>query len=62
MAMHIVKVNPERAKQWAEEAVASGVIETEDQEIGFINSVTGGGNPMVEIWNSWSEYASWCWL
>ena len=55
MAMHIVKVNPERAKQWAEEAVASGVIETEDQEIGFINSVTGGGNPMVEIWNSWSD-------
>ena len=55
MAMHIVKVNPERAQKWAEEAVASGVIEQEDQEIGFLTSVTGNGNPMVEIWNSWSD-------
>ena len=55
MAMHIVKVNPDRAKKWAEEAVASGVIETEEHEIVFLNSITGGGNPMVEIWNSWND-------
>ena len=55
MAMHIVKVSPETAKKWAEEAVASGVIEDIDQEFAFITSVTGGGNPMVELWNSWSD-------
>ena len=55
MAMHIVKVNPDKAKKWAEEAVASGVIEQEDQEIGFITAVTGNGNPMIELWNSWSD-------
>ena len=32
MAMHTVKVQPNKAKQWAEEAIQEGVIETTDQE------------------------------
>lgn len=55
MAMHIVKINPDRAKQWAEEAVKSGVIETEEQEIGFRQTVTGYANPMVQLWNEWND-------
>ena len=55
MAMHIVKVNPSKAKQWAEEAVASGVIETEEQEVCFLTASTGKNNPLVELWNSWND-------
>ena len=55
MAMHIVKVNPSKAKQWAEEAVASGVIETEEQEVCFLTASTGKNNPLVELWNTWSD-------
>lgn len=55
MAMHIVKVNPSKAKQWAEEAVASGVIETEDQEMFFSQTITGNSNPMIDLWNSWND-------
>ncbi len=55
MAMHIVKANPDRAKQWAEEAVKSGVIETEEQEMGFRQTVTGYANPMVQLWNDWND-------
>ena len=35
MAMHIVKVEPQTAKEWAEEAVASGVIEDIGEQMGF---------------------------
>lgn len=55
MAMHIVKVEPETAKQWAEEAVASGVIETEDQQHGLYPMITGFTHPLVDICNSWSD-------
>jgi hypothetical protein len=55
MAMHIVKVEPETAKQWAEEAVASGVVETEDQQHALYPMVSGFTHPYVEICNSWSD-------
>ena len=35
MAMHIVKVEPETAKRWAEEAVAGGVIERTEEQHGI---------------------------
>ena len=44
MAMHLVKLMPNEAKQWAEEAVASGVIEATNQQIGYnlaSNGLTG---------------------
>lgn len=55
MAMHIVKADPQKAQRWAEEAVASGVIETVEQEMAFITVVTGGANPMYEVWNNWGD-------
>lgn len=55
MAMHIVKVEPETAKKWAEEAVASGVIEAANEQQGFFTLVTGGSHPLVNICNSWGD-------
>lgn len=53
MAMHIVKVEPETAKVWAEEAVASGVIEDIYQQHGIYTS-SGFTHPLVEI-NGWGD-------
>ena len=55
MAMHMVKVEPETAKQWAEEAVASGVVEKEDQQHALYPMVSGFTHPYVEICNSWND-------
>lgn len=55
MAMHLVKVEPETARQWAEEAVASGVVETEDQQQGIYPIITGFTHPYMTIVNSWSD-------
>lgn len=55
MAMHMVKVEPETAQQWAEEAVAGGVIESIDQQQGVFPSVIGFTHPLVEIANSWND-------
>lgn len=55
MALHMVKVEPETAKQWAEEAVASGVIETVDQQHALYPMVSGFTHPYVDICNSWSD-------
>ena len=55
MAMHIVKVDPDKARKWAEEAVSSGVIEEEKDEISFNLTVTGYSNPLIEIWNNWND-------
>lgn len=55
MAMHIVKVEPETAKKWAEEAVAAGVIETTAQEIALKPSVVGFTHPLVEIATTWGD-------
>lgn len=55
MAMHMVKVEPDSAKVWAEEAVAGGVIEELNQQQGVYPSVTGFTHPLVEIANSWND-------
>lgn len=53
MAIHMSKVEAATAKQWAEEAVAGGVIENETDEIGLFPSRLGSAHPLVEImgWN-----------
>lgn len=53
MAIHMSKVEPATAKQWAEEAVAGGVIENEADEIGLFPSKFGIDHPLIEImgWN-----------
>lgn len=54
MAMHIVKVEPAMAKEWAEEAVASGVIEDTGEQMGFFQSYDAIGHPLVQIQN-WGD-------
>ena len=54
MAMHIVKVEPATAKEWAEEAVASGVIENAGEQMGFFQSYNAIGHPLVQI-QSWGD-------
>ncbi len=55
MAMHIVKVAPGMAKRWAEEAVASGVVETREQEL-FLNALDlGYAHPLYTISNTWND-------
>lgn len=44
MAMHLVKVMPAEAQQWAEEAVAAGVVEAQNHEVGL--------NPLTNCWNA----------
>ena len=53
MAIHMSKVEPATAKQWAEEAVAGGVIENEADEIGLFPYLLGSAHPLIEImgWN-----------
>lgn len=53
MAIHMSKVEPATAKQWAEEAVAGGVIENEADEIGLFPSLLGSAHPLIKImgWN-----------
>ena len=55
MAMRVVKVLPENAKKWAEEAVKDGVIESTNQEVGLFPSLIGFTNPLVEISETWSD-------
>ena len=55
MAMHIVKVEPQTAKEWAEEAVESGVIESADDQQGIFPILLGFGHPLVDICNSWGD-------
>lgn len=55
MAMRIVKVKPELAKQWAEEAVAGGVIESYEQQVGLTPMNEGFSHPLVYITKSWNE-------
>lgn len=54
MAMHIVKVDEPLAKKWAEEAVQSGVIETEAQEVALRPLKLGFTNPILQI-SQWGD-------
>lgn len=55
MAMHIVKVEPQTAQKWAEEAVKEGVIENVDQQQGLFPLLSGFAHPLVEIMSSWND-------
>ena len=55
MAMHIVKVEPETAKKWAEEAVASGVIENTGEQMGCFQMSYAFGHPLSDIANGWGD-------
>ncbi len=55
MAMHVVKVAPGTAKKWAEEAVASGVIEERNQELLFDAMILGCTHPLFQIGNTWGD-------
>ncbi len=55
MALHIVKVEPETAKRWAEEAVASGVVENADEQSALYPIVSGFTHPLIDIANSWGD-------
>ncbi len=62
MAIHIAKVEPETAKKWAEEAVASGVIEKVDHEFALFSSTLGFDHPLVQVseWGDSRLSASFC--
>ncbi len=55
MAMHIVKVEPATAQRWAEEAVASGVVESADEQQGIFPIISGFTHPLLDIANSWGD-------
>ena len=55
MAMHIVKVDAVTARKWAEEAVASGVVERVEEQSGLFPMVSGHTNPLMEIANGWGD-------
>lgn len=54
LAMHIVKVEPEKARRWAEEAVAAGVIEEHDSEFGAFPNKYNGANPIQQLYD-WGD-------
>ncbi len=54
IAMHTVKVLPEKAKEWAEQAVASGLIENINQEF-MVTEKAGFQHPLLEIANAWND-------
>ena len=55
IAMHSVKVEPELARKWAEEAVAGGVIEDIDQEFALLELYLGFSHPLNMIWITWGD-------
>lgn len=58
MAMHIVKVDPQLAQQWAEEAcdpANGGVVESIDEQMGCYPFRSGFSMPLIEICNSWGD-------
>ena len=58
MAMHISKVEPGTAKEWAESAVNpenGGVIEKFEDQQGFYPSFIGIAHPLITILNSWGD-------
>ncbi len=55
MAMHIVKIDPTKAKKWAEEAIHSGVIEQVNQEFKLSPLELGFSHPLADISNLWND-------
>ena len=55
MAMHITKVDPVLARTWAEEAVASGVVETPDDQFKLSPLDIGFSHPLATISNLWND-------
>jgi hypothetical protein len=55
MAMHIVKIEPATARKWAEEAVASGVIEDTYEQHGIFPMIYDFTHPLAEISNVWGD-------
>ena len=55
IAMHCSKVEPQQARQWAEEAVAAGVIEHTDQEFALLPYRIGITHPLNMIWVTWND-------
>lgn len=55
MAMNITKVDPTLAKQWGEEAVASGVIEELSEQQAFYPMTQGKVHPLVTISETWGD-------
>ena len=56
MAIHMSKVEPATAKQWAEEAVSEGVIDSPDNEIAVFPAFAGVVHPLVHI-TDWHDIA-----
>ena len=54
-AMHYVKYDAALAQKWAEEAIAEGVIENIDQEVGLMARTNVTGNPIFGISESWGD-------
>lgn len=55
LAMHIVKIDKPMAQEWAEEAVADGVIESINDEVGLRTLYLGIAHPLVDITNTWGD-------
>lgn len=55
MAMNIVKVEPELARRWAEQAVQAGVIEKWQQQFRISPMENGFTHPLLMISNTWND-------
>lgn len=55
VAMHVVKVLPEKAKLWAEEAIEAGVVESTQHEIALRPMDAGFTHPLNEINTTWGD-------
>ncbi|EIY53699.1 MULTISPECIES: SusD/RagB family nutrient-binding outer membrane lipoprotein [Bacteroides] len=55
IAMRVVKILPQKAKQWAEEAVQAGVIENENQQVGLSANKVGFEHPLAMISETWND-------
>lgn len=58
MAMHMIKVDPEKAKTWAEEAVTAGVIDMPQFEVGenpLCDPPVFGAGSIYFIMHSWND-------
>lgn len=54
MAMHLSKVEPLTAKKWAEDAVAGGVIENENQEVRMLQFNPSYKHPLLGVY-AWGD-------